>query len=269
MGILKEQSIRLLRDDWNSLGVQAAMEEVYAVFNSDAPINIDSPVTISPQGNPQVPPLTITNNNEFPTSFVINNPEFPPFPQFPQITDDLNNNQIGRNIDLGDMLLGGTTFKNVFQELPPVTSGTKLDQVVVPNSPLGLGNYSRFGDNITINSRGDPDLLGTGTGLGVAIAGTIIGISGDTITVDTAFGQITVEKPPALKTSAGGADGVSYSPTGAQSRTASKNDFTEDQITVPPYHVGDLVYIMQVNTGGCIDLNVDARSWAAKIPGDE
>ena len=38
MGMLGEQAIRLLRDDWNTLGPQALAEEIYAIFNSDTPL---------------------------------------------------------------------------------------------------------------------------------------------------------------------------------------------------------------------------------------
>jgi hypothetical protein len=45
MGIFRKQSIRLLRERWG--GVNEAMEELYAILNSDEPLEIDGPVTIN------------------------------------------------------------------------------------------------------------------------------------------------------------------------------------------------------------------------------
>lgn len=55
MGLFKKQSIRLMREDWGS--PKELAEEVYAILNSDEPIEIDSPVTITNTTNS--PPLTL------------------------------------------------------------------------------------------------------------------------------------------------------------------------------------------------------------------
>ena len=142
MGMLGEQAIRLLRDDWNTLGPQALAEEIYAIFNSDEPVNITSPLTIAPQGNVQVPPLTINNSNNFPTSIVINNPPFPQFPNFQFPSFDLNTGGITSNLQLGDLI-----FKQ--------TGGTTIDQITVPQDPWGLGDCQAASGNITVNGQSD------------------------------------------------------------------------------------------------------------------
>lgn len=88
-----------------------------------------------------------------------------------------------------------------------------------------------------------------------------------------AEGSITIKvaKPPLLRRSVTSHGGVSFSYSSAIARTA---DSTEDQVIVPAYDVDDLIVAARVQRGtGLIlsgpervewlDLNVDARGWAA------
>jgi hypothetical protein len=60
MGIWAKQVPRLLRTNWNRMGAQALAQEIAAIFNSEEPIEITSPVKLGPAG--EDPPLTITTN---------------------------------------------------------------------------------------------------------------------------------------------------------------------------------------------------------------
>ena len=84
MGLYRDQAIRLLREDWGS--INEAMEELYAIFTSDVPVQIDSPVTITAGPNSNSPPLTLRNFGN--SEQIINiersalQPNFPNFPGF-------------------------------------------------------------------------------------------------------------------------------------------------------------------------------------------
>lgn len=91
MGIWAKQVPRLLRTNWNRMGAQALAQEIAAIFNSEEPIEITSPVKLGPTG--EDPPLTITTNTNpdgttpDPITYIINQtpvtPGVPPVPPSP------------------------------------------------------------------------------------------------------------------------------------------------------------------------------------------
>lgn len=91
---------------------------------------------------------------------------------------------------------------------------------------------------------------------------TITAIGGDTLTC----GDVTVSKPPLLRNSVSSRDGIDFTYTGTDQRTADDGATTEDQVVVPGYLVGDTIYAVSVPRGAdgisWLDLNVDARAWA-------
>ncbi len=61
MAIFAEQAQRLLRINWNKRGgAEALAQELAAIFRSDDPITITSPLTLGPSGDNS--PLTIVTN---------------------------------------------------------------------------------------------------------------------------------------------------------------------------------------------------------------
>jgi hypothetical protein len=88
---------------------------------------------------------------------------------------------------------------------------------------------------------------------------------------------IYVAKPYLLRNSIESRDGLTFSYTDTDERTATDDDSgdTEDQVVVPAYATGDLIVVTRMNTGVfrdddreepvlLQDLNVDARAWAKK-----
>lgn len=57
MGLFRDQASRLLRERWPDANLLA--EELYAMFTSDVPVSIDSPVIITSTNG--APPLTLRN----------------------------------------------------------------------------------------------------------------------------------------------------------------------------------------------------------------
>lgn len=151
---------------------------------------------------------------------------------------------------------------------------TKITQpdIVIPLTDLGSG--------------------GGGTGTSARLV-TIKTIKKDSLIVDDPadpdFQGITIAKPPALwATQTAVAPVLSYTltdTTGGQARTANlADDVTEEQVVVPAYREKDKLVIMQlpvpvVIDGSSelplsanitwIDMNVDARAWASKVPADD
>lgn len=93
MGILKRQSIRLRRERWENADLLA--EEIYAILNSDEPIEIDSPTTITAPSDSNAPALTVRQFGNSDQILALGSrrppPEDPGFPEFPPI-----------NINIGD-----------------------------------------------------------------------------------------------------------------------------------------------------------------------
>jgi hypothetical protein len=86
-----------------------------------------------------------------------------------------------------------------------------------------------------------------------------------------------VAKPYLLRNSINSRDGLTFSYTDTDERTATDDDSgdTEDQVVVPAYVEGDLIVVARMNTGVYKDdeqedpvlwqdMNVDARAWAEK-----
>lgn len=94
MAIFADQIQRLLRVDWNKRGgAQALAQEIAAIFRSDSPITITSPLTLGPSGDNS--PLTIITNTlpggaiPDPISYIFNAtptvPGSPPVPPTPPV----------------------------------------------------------------------------------------------------------------------------------------------------------------------------------------
>lgn len=81
MGFLRNQIGRLLRQKWGS-NADLLAEEIAAIFNSDEPIEIDSPVVITTNNNEA--PLTIRNFGDTDNSINIER-GVPPGIYFPEI----------------------------------------------------------------------------------------------------------------------------------------------------------------------------------------
>lgn len=104
------------------------------------------------------------------------------------------------------------------------------------------------------------------------LAATVVSVSPDALQCTIDGQQATVKKPPILRVSTPPRPGtlaLAYNTADGQQRTASFDASTEDQIVVPVYLVGDVLYTAQTAAGELIDLNVDGRVWATKIPTDD
>ncbi|HYG73471.1 MAG TPA: hypothetical protein VEK08_00460 [Planctomycetota bacterium] len=88
------------------------------------------------------------------------------------------------------------------------------------------------------------------------------------------YGQVLVAKPYLLRNAITARNGVSYTYTNTQTRTAVQSSITETQVVIPRYVEGDIIYAARGIQGGMgmpedvshdirwIDLNVDGRAWA-------
>ncbi len=87
MSIFAKQVPRLMRVDWNRMGPQALAQEIAAIWLSDEPIEITSPVKLTSDGNDS--PLTITTNTPAtgatpdPITYVFNDTPVSPGPSPP------------------------------------------------------------------------------------------------------------------------------------------------------------------------------------------
>ncbi len=83
--------------------------------------------------------------------------------------------------------------------------------------------------------------------------------------------DIAVAKPYLVRTLASW-NSITYSYSDPQTRVATSGSDTEDQVLVPAYVVGDIIYVQVVNWTGVndatpseiklLDVNADARAWA-------
>lgn len=105
----------------------------------------------------------------------------------------------------------------------------------------------------------------------------ITSIEADTVTgslyaAGVATGStIVVARPPTLRASVAARGGVDYTYSTNQTREADDGSATETQSVTPSYLVGDIIYAVSLPIGGTgvtgarwIDLNLDARAWAAE-----
>ena len=103
----------------------------------------------------------------------------------------------------------------------------------------------------------------------------VVSVGGDTITCSfydgefTSSAEISVARPYLLRNSLASRNGIGYTYTGTDARTADDGSDTEDQVVVPAYVAGDIIYAMSIPSGGTsvenaewIDINVDGRAWA-------
>ncbi len=86
--------------------------------------------------------------------------------------------------------------------------------------------------------------------------------------------QYIIAKPPELRRSRTSWNSITFSYTSDQARTATSGSDTEDQVVVPLYVVGDIVYAVKGIIGGTgvelddgtavdwLDTNKAARAWA-------
>lgn len=114
-----------------------------------------------------------------------------------------------------------------------------------------------------------PSASGLGGG-GFAIPCVIVSTTAnDTIACTDPDGDsVTVNRPTKLKASVSSEtfDGitVTYSYTNSQQRVCSATGHvTHTQKLLPKYVAGETIYVMQLEAGGYIDINVDARAWQA------
>lgn len=89
--------------------------------------------------------------------------------------------------------------------------------------------------------------------------------------------NVFVAKPPLLRNSLGSRASITYTYANVDERTADNSAETEDQVVVPSYAVDDEIYAVRglvrgsgvlSDPGGTqkiewLDLNLDARAWAA------
>lgn len=84
--------------------------------------------------------------------------------------------------------------------------------------------------------------------------------------------DVKVAKPYLLRSSVTSRDGITYTYTDAENRTADNGSATETQVIVPSYVADDLIFAARVARGVDVsvedvpllwlDLNVDGRAWA-------
>lgn len=92
--------------------------------------------------------------------------------------------------------------------------------------------------------------------------------------IEATASQFIIAKPPELRRSRVSWNGLTFTYTNDQARTASNGSDTEDQVVVPLYVVGDVIYGLKGITGGTgveledgtavewLDQNVAGRAWA-------
>ena len=86
MGLWRNQAARLLRERWSDANTLA--EELYAMFTSDAPVEIDSPLVVTASPGQQAPPIVVRNFGQNDAGVQIQRrvpdqldfPEIPPLP---------------------------------------------------------------------------------------------------------------------------------------------------------------------------------------------
>lgn len=88
--------------------------------------------------------------------------------------------------------------------------------------------------------------------------------------------SVPVARPEALRASLASENGLTFTYTDEQSRTADDGSTTEAQVVVPTYYVDAIIYAMKSITGGTglrldnaeqtivewIDMNISGRAWA-------
>lgn len=108
----------------------------------------------------------------------------------------------------------------------------------------------------------------------------IVSIAGDYVVCNPYNGlqantdsSILVAKPPELRTSRASWNGITYAYSGNQTRVATSGSDTENQVVVPSYVVGDVIFGIKNIIGGTgvklnddpidwLDQNVAGRAWA-------
>lgn len=95
MGLFREQASRLLREKWANPSLLA--EELYAMFTSDEPVTIDSPLTVTAPEGSQSPPLTLRNFGDDPAMMQFQHQQLPPFffPDLPPLPDPGSGGGVG------------------------------------------------------------------------------------------------------------------------------------------------------------------------------
>jgi hypothetical protein len=214
MGIFKDASSRLVRDNWSS--VQELAEELYAMFNSDGPIQVDSPLVLLPSagGGPSLSirrpagdlssPIEITRGDG-------DNPE---------------------TIGLGG---SGQTFGGLTFDTGGI-GGVTFDS----NGGTGTTGLGEGGPGVVTVSRGP-----------VALAGDGLTLNGDRfVGVEGTRGEAGPPGPQGEPgTGGGGGDGGEY----GYVLTATTDDATAGTLYFDPDNSAD-VYLHGITSGG-IDTN--------------
>lgn len=76
MGFLKDQSLRLLRDDWVA-GARALAEELYAIFNGEGPTTVDGPLKVTTPAGSTEPGMIINQLGSSDVAIRINKAALP------------------------------------------------------------------------------------------------------------------------------------------------------------------------------------------------
>lgn len=164
MGLMRDQAIRLLRDDWGGGGTKQLAEELYSMLTGDDPIQVDSPMSITVKGNRNYAPLTVNNFTGSQFAIDITNGGF----NIGDQTVDLGGNQFGGTTaifegntigavttNIEGTILPGNVFGDIVQA--PINFG---DFTINDGMTLGGGNISitnqgaRFPPDVSINQGG-------------------------------------------------------------------------------------------------------------------
>src|SRR5262245_47975157 len=108
MGFLRDEAMRLRRTKWGHPAADLLAEELFAIFTSDVPFVIDSPVIIENETND--PPLQIRDFGDSDMSIQITKRREPP-PDLPEIPP-LDFDGVGRTITRNIYPDGGDEFWN-------------------------------------------------------------------------------------------------------------------------------------------------------------
>lgn len=171
----------------------------------------------------------------------------------------------------------------------PQDSLTRTLRDVFPNDPVtaqGQMDVIRSIRELSSGVRPPTSLDGPGTFAGVT-AFFVVSVDSDFLvcriqsdegTQDNDGDTVFVVKPYLLRNSITSRNGITFTYSATDTRQADDGATTEDQVVVPSYVAGDIIYAVPVDNGLAsvtavaadgsttpeyLDLNVDGRAWAA------